>query len=104
MKQFCKCLFTCFAAIALLSIMGCASTSKHEATGEYFDDSVITTKVKEAIFDEPTLKVFDIKVITDKGAVKLSGLVNSRATAAKAVQVAQGISGVKSVKDEMQIK
>jgi hypothetical protein len=42
-----------FVAMAL----GCASTAKQEGTGEYMDDTVITTKVKAALLDEATLKV-----------------------------------------------
>jgi osmotically-inducible protein OsmY len=88
----------------MVSVVGCASTPKHEGTGEYVDDSVITTKVKTAILGEPTLKVAEINVETFKGVVQLSGFVNSKAAAGKAVEVARGVGGVKSVKDDMQIK
>ena len=50
MKQL-KYFFTIFATIVFMSILGCASTTKSEGTGEYVDDSVITTKVKAAIFN-----------------------------------------------------
>jgi hypothetical protein len=56
MKQFGKYLSALFLAVPSDSAVGCASTSKQEGTGEYVDDSVITTKVKAAIFNEPTLK------------------------------------------------
>jgi osmotically-inducible protein OsmY len=49
--------------------LGCASTPKHESTGEYLDDSVITTKVKSVILEEPSLKVFQIGVKSYKGVV-----------------------------------
>src|SRR3970282_1439235 len=65
----------CIGLIAVF--LGCASTPKREGTGEYIDDSVITTKVKAAIFSEPTLKVFQINVETFKGEVQLSGFVDS---------------------------
>ena len=93
-----------FLAVLLVSMLGCASTSKHEGTGEYVDDSVITTKVKAAIFNEPSLKVAEINVETFKGVVQLSGFVNSRADMAKAVGIARGVSGVRSVKDDMRLK
>jgi len=63
------------SAFLLVSVVGCASTSKSEGTGEYVDDSVITTKVKAAIFNEPGLKSFEINVETYKGVVQLSGFV-----------------------------
>jgi osmotically-inducible protein OsmY len=93
-----------FLAVLLVSVLGCASTSKQESTGEYFDDSVITTKVKAAIFNEPSLKVADINIETFKGVVQLSGFVSSRANMDKAVEVARGVGGVKSVKNDMRLK
>ena len=71
------------SAILLASLLGCASTSKQEGTGEYVDDTVITTKVKAAILDEPTLKSAEINVETFKGTVQLSGFVSSPATSPK---------------------
>jgi len=99
-----KRLSTLFLAILLLSMLGCASTAQREGTGEYVDDSVITTKVKAAIFDEPSLKVAEINVETFKGVVQLSGFVNSSADISKAVEVARGVKGVKSVKNDMRLK
>lgn len=93
----------CLVAV-LASAAGCASTYKHEGTGEYFDDSVITTKVKAAIFDDPSLKSSEINVETFKQDVQLSGFVGSQSDINKAVQVARSINGVKSVKNAMQVK
>jgi hyperosmotically inducible protein len=104
MKQLGKYLSALFLAVTLASVVGCASTSQQEGTGEYVDDSVITTKVKAAIFNEPTLKVAEINVETFKGAVQLSGFVSSPAAATKAVELARRVAGVKSVKDDMRIK
>lgn len=104
MKQFGKYFYALFLAVTLVSVVGCASTSKQEGTGEYVDDSVITAKVKAAILDEPTLKVAEINVETFKGVVQLSGFVSSQAASVKAVEVARGIPGVKSVKNDMRMK
>jgi osmotically-inducible protein OsmY len=93
-----------FLAVLLVSMLGCASTSKQEGTGEYVDDSVITTKVKAAIFNEPSLKVAEINVETFKGVVQLSGFVSSRADIDKAVEIARGVRGVTSVKNDMRLK
>jgi hyperosmotically inducible protein len=104
MKQLVKYFSAMFFAVALVSVTGCASTAKHEGTGEYVDDSVITTKVKTAIFNEPTLKVNEINVETFKGVVQLSGFVGSQAAANKAVEMARGVAGVKSVKNDIRLK
>jgi len=104
MKQLSKYLSALFLAVALVSIVGCASTSKQEGTGEYVDDSVITTKVKAAIFNEPSLKSAEINVETFKGEVQLSGFVSSRAAESKAVEVTRSVKGVKSVKNDMRVK
>lgn len=93
-----------FCAIALTSVVGCASTATKEGTGEYVDDAVITTKVKTAILNEPALKSLEINVETFKGIVQLSGFVSSSAAENNAVEVARRVKGVKSVKDDMQVK
>lgn len=93
-----------FLTILMISLLGCASTSKQEGTGEYFDDTVITTKVKAAILNEPTLKSAEINVETFKGVVQLSGFVSSQADINKAVEVARSVKGVISVKNDMRIK
>jgi hyperosmotically inducible protein len=104
MKQFGKYLSALFLAFTLVFVVGCASTATQEGTGEFVDDSVITTKVKSAIFNEPTLKVAEINVETFKGIVQLSGFVASYDAANKAVALARGVKGVKSVKNDMRVK
>jgi osmotically-inducible protein OsmY len=95
---------TLVLAILLASVLGCAGTSTKEGTGEYIDDTVITTKVKAAIFNEPSLKSAEISVETFKGTVKLSGFVSSSANINKAVEIARGVGGVTSVKNDMRLK
>jgi osmotically-inducible protein OsmY len=85
-------------------MLGCAPTKTHEGTGEYIDDTTITTKVKAAILAEPTLKSAEINVETFKGVVQLSGFVSSQADINKAVEVARGVKGVASVKNAMRLK
>ena len=87
------------------SIIGCASTSTQEGTGEFVDDSVITTKVKTAVLEESSLKsAGEIHVETFKGIVRLSGSVSSQAKIDKAVEVASKVAGVKSVTNDMKLK
>ncbi len=104
MKPISKFFSTLFLAVTLVSVVGCAGTQQREAAGEYVDDTVITTKVKASILNEPTLKVADINVETFKGTVQLSGLVNSQRDINKGVQVARGGGGVKFVKNDMRPK
>lgn len=93
-----------FLAVALATTLGCASTATKEGTGEYVDDTVITTKVKAAIFNEPSLKSSEINVETFKGTVQLSGFAKYQADISKAADVARGVKGVKSVKNDMRLK
>ncbi len=92
------------AALMLTTVVGCASTDKKESVGEYVDDTVITTAVKAAIVNEPTLKVSEINVETYKGVVQLSGFVASADSVATASTVARSVKGVKSVKNDIRLK
>jgi osmotically-inducible protein OsmY len=93
-----------FAASLAATVVGCASTPTKEGTGEFIDDSVITAKVKASIFNEPTLKATEINVETFKGDVQLSGFVAQPADAQRAVEVARGVKGVTSVKNDIRVK
>jgi osmotically-inducible protein OsmY len=97
-------LATLAGVLLMATALGCASTAKQEGSGEYVDDTVITGKVKAAIFNEPTLKSAEINVETFKGVVQLSGFVSSQAAENKAVDVARTVAGVKSVKNDMRVK
>ena len=91
-------------ALTLMTAAGCASTQKHEGTGEYVDDSVITTKIKAQLLNEPNLRSAQINVETFKGVVQLSGFVSSQADIDRAVEIARGVTGVKSVKNAMRLR
>jgi osmotically-inducible protein OsmY len=99
-----KALTALTATLVLMVTFGCAATRTHEGTGQYVDDSVITTKVKAAVLGEPGLKVSEINVETFKGVVQLSGFVSSRDDIKSAIRVASAVDGVKSVKNDMQLK
>ena len=86
------------------ALVACASTSKQSSTGEYVDDSVITTKVKSLLAEDDFLKSFKISVETYKGTVQLSGFVNSQQAVDKAGQIASSVKGVKSVKNDLIVK
>ena len=97
-----------FSYLLLASILafslGCASTRTQESTGEYIDDTVITTNVKAAIFNDPALKSAEINVETFKGIVQLTGFVSYKSEINRAVQVARSVSGVHAVKHSLLIK
>jgi BON domain len=86
------------------AFLGCASTQTRESSGQYLDDSAITTRVKAAIFDDPSLKVLQINVETFRGEVQLSGFVDSAQSVRRAGEVARGVQGVKSVKNDLIVK
>jgi len=95
----------CFLLMMLIAgLVACASTSKQEGAGEYVDDSVITTKVKSLIAADDFLRSFQISVETYKGIVQLSGFVGSQGAVSKAGEIARGVQGVKSVKNDLIVK
>ena len=85
-------------------IAGCAGGAKHESTGEYLDDSVLTTKVQTSILGDSRLKLMQINVETYKGVVQLSGFVDSASASARAVELARTVKGVKSVNNSLIVK
>ncbi|MFI3158257.1 MAG: BON domain-containing protein [Methylococcaceae bacterium] len=85
-------------------IVGCAGGTTHESTGEFLDDSVLTTKVKTSILGDSKLKMLQINVETYKGVVQLSGFVDSASAVARAAQLASTVKGVKSVNNSLIVK
>jgi len=93
------------ALVAAMTMAACTSSSRTtESTGEYVDDAAITSKVKGALLGDSGLKSFDISVETYKDVVQLSGFVNSDQVKAHAGDVAAGISGVRSVQNNLVVK
>jgi osmotically-inducible protein OsmY len=97
-------LSTALLALLVAAFVGCASTATQEGTGEYLDDTWITTKVKTAIFNEPRLNSAEINVETFKGEVQLSGFVSTQEDINQALGIARDVQGVKKVKNDMRIK
>jgi osmotically-inducible protein OsmY len=89
----------CIGLITLF--MGCAATQNRESTVEDIDDSMIAIGVKDAIFGEPSLKVFQISVESSKGVVQLSGFVSSEQSVRKAEEVTSRVAGVRSVTNNL---
>lgn len=99
-------------ALIFVSLSGCATDeggsrvkeAGAQTAGDYMDDSVVTTKVKTALFNEPGLDSGEITVETYQGVVQLSGFVESQNDINRAVEVARKVEGVKSVKNDMRLK
>ena len=95
----------CLVLLMLIAtFVACASTRTHESTGEYVDDSVITTKVKSLLAEDDFLKSFEISVESFKGTVQLSGFVNSQKAVDKAGEIVRSVKGVKSIKNNLIVK
>ena len=91
--------------LAMIAFLGaCGSTSNKASTGDYIDDSVITTKVKSQLASDDFLKSFQISVETRKGIVQLSGFVDSKKAVSEAGKIAKGVTGVSSVENDLIVK
>ncbi len=92
-----------FMAIAVLAgLLGCAGAG--QKTGEFIDDSSITTKVKTRLFNDPVTSGWNITVITENGVVQLAGFVKTGQEKDRAGDIARGVNGVKAVKNNLVIK
>jgi osmotically-inducible protein OsmY len=90
--------------LAVTTLSGCAGGKTYESTGEYLDDSVISTKVKTSLLNDPKVKLLHINVETFKGVVQLSGFVNNNEAATRAVDLARRVKGVKQVNNSLIVK
>lgn len=88
---------------ALLVVSGCTSMTGQTA-GQYVDDTTITTEVKAKLVGEKAANFTRIDVDTTNQVVSLNGIVESADQKAKAEQIARQVSGVKSVKNNLQIQ
>lgn len=92
-------------AIALSIVLAaCAGSAKQESTGEYIDDTILTSRVKAILLNDPSVSGLAINVETFKGTVQLAGFVKTVAERNKAVQLARGVSGVKQVRNDILIR
>jgi osmotically-inducible protein OsmY len=94
---------TC-ALAASLAVTSCASGPTRESTGEYIDDTAITTKVKTTLLEDNEVSALDVGVETFKGRVQLSGFVETQREKAKAEELARRVAGVKSVSNDLIVK
>jgi hyperosmotically inducible protein len=90
--------------IAALSAAACAATRTQQAPGEAIDDSVITTKIKASLVDDPTTKARQIEVETFRGVVQLSGYVDTAASKSRAAEIALQTKGVTRVDNNLEVR
>ena len=83
---------------------GEAVGEKVENAGEYLDDAAITAKIKADILSDPLLKVLEINVTTTNGNVTLSGVVDSKESIDRALEIARRLKEVQSVTSSMVVK
>lgn len=83
--------------MAMLMLVGCATTSSRESTGEFLDDAAITTQVKSSLVADPLLSASAISVETTQGVVHLTGTVKSEQERHRAIQLVQGVAGVREI-------
>lgn len=74
-----------------------AEHAQHKESAQPVDDTWITTKVKADLLTSSNVPGTEIKVETVNGVVTLSGTISSQAEKDKALKVARGIKGVKTV-------
>jgi hyperosmotically inducible protein len=72
-------------------------SSSNETVPGKVDDSWITTKVKSKLAAAKGVKASDISVSTTDGAVTLTGTATSKKEKTRAIHIAKGVKGVKSV-------
>jgi len=79
-------------------------SDKSKKAGDYIDDTALTAKVKAEIASDPVLKVAQITVTTTKGVVQLSGVVDSRQSIDRALEIIRKIKGVEAVENHLVAK
>lgn len=72
--------------------------------GDAVDDSVLTARIKSALFADPNVKSFDIAVVTRKGEVQLSGFVDNREQISRVIDIVRGVAGVEKIDNQMSLK
>jgi hyperosmotically inducible periplasmic protein len=83
--------------LACLLLVTSAALAGERRTGQVVDDGWITTKTKASFAADPQVNALAITVETANGVVSLTGVVESEPARQRAIQLAQGIEGVKRV-------
>jgi hyperosmotically inducible periplasmic protein len=97
-------MYLALCLIVIMGMLGCAGSRTQESTGEYLDDSAITTKAKTALLADEEVSGLQVQVETFKGIVQLSGFVDTPAQARKAAEIVRAVDGVQEVKNHITVK
>ena len=92
----------CLILAALVA--GCAGDRMSRSTEEAVDDNLLANKVKMAFYADKQVSGRQIVVEASQGVIQLSGAVASLPEAQRAVQLAQGIKGVKEVRNRLTVR
>ncbi len=87
--------------LSVALVAGCAGTKTQSSTGEYVDDSVVTSKVVSELAASEETSALDIEVETFKGVVQLSGFVGSSSEKQAANRIAKEVEGVLEVENDL---
>ncbi len=94
----------CLATSTLMLAPGCSSTATSASTGEYLDDSVLTTKIKTDLARDAATPGSAISVETFKGRVILSGFVDTAEQKNQARVVTAKVTGAKEIVNSLIVK
>ena len=83
--------------MALLMLIGCAATSSRGGISESSEDADITARVQSSFAADPLVSASAIGVRTTQGVVHLSGTVKSEQERDRAIQLVQGVAGVREI-------
>ncbi len=83
--------------LVVFMLVGCATTPSRDSTGELTDDAAITAKVQSSFVADPLVSASAIGVTTTRGVVHLSGTVGNEQARHRAIQLTQGVAGVKEI-------
>ena len=93
------------AAMGLtLVTTGCSVVRGQESAGAYVDDSAITTAVKAKFVADKQVDAGAINVQTLHGEVALGGFAKSAAERARAEEIARGVKGVRTVRNNLVVR
>lgn len=92
------------SATALLTLPGCAVVRDQSSVGQYVDDTTITTQIKARMVENKQVDAAAISVETLNGTVLLSGFAKNADERSTAYNIARGVNGVKSVRNEITVR
>lgn len=90
----------CCASLAA----GCAGSQSRQSTGDFVDDTVVSTKVKTALIQDDQVDALDVQIKTFKGVVQLSGFADTQREKERAGSIAGRVAGVERVRNDIRIK